>query len=103
MTYTPQKPPIAARKPVQRVHHGITFTDDYEWLRDKDDPEVIAHLQAELRQHVPGNNYPDRIADLDELGARADVSWRVHTDVITYEPFGRNPHSGSEHPNAVSA
>ncbi|MCW2523425.1 MAG: ptrB [Frankiales bacterium] len=39
--------PIAARKPVERVHHGETFVDDYEWLRDKTDPAVISYLQAE--------------------------------------------------------
>src|ERR1700709_78450 len=41
------QPPVAARKPVQRVHHGDTFVDDYEWLRDKADPEVIGYLEAE--------------------------------------------------------
>ncbi len=30
-----------------RTHHGHEFTDHYEWLRDKDDPAVIAHLEAE--------------------------------------------------------
>jgi oligopeptidase B len=40
-------PPIAARKPVERVHHGDTFIDDYEWLRNKTDPEVIGYLEAE--------------------------------------------------------
>ena len=40
-------PPVAARKPVERVHHGDTFVDDYEWLRDKADPEVIGYLEAE--------------------------------------------------------
>ncbi|MDT4980365.1 MAG: oligopeptidase, partial [Pseudonocardiales bacterium] len=39
--------PMAARKPIERVHHGDTFVDDYEWLRDKSDPEVIAYLRAE--------------------------------------------------------
>ncbi len=29
------------------VHHGETFTDDYAWLRDKSDGEVIAYLEAE--------------------------------------------------------
>jgi len=33
--------------PTVRTHHGHAFTDDYEWLRDKDDPAVIAHLRAE--------------------------------------------------------
>ncbi|OCG73875.1 S9 family peptidase [Microbacterium sediminis] len=39
--------PIAARRPVARTHHGDTFEDPYEWLRAKDDPEVIALLEAE--------------------------------------------------------
>ncbi|MFJ6653994.1 S9 family peptidase [Microbacterium sp. NPDC091313] len=39
--------PVAARVPSSRTHHGDTFDDPYEWLRDKDDPKVIAHLEAE--------------------------------------------------------
>ncbi|WP_343036489.1 S9 family peptidase [Isoptericola halotolerans] len=39
--------PAAERRPVGRTHHGHTFVDDYEWLRAKDDPEVVAHLEAE--------------------------------------------------------
>ncbi|WP_231930418.1 S9 family peptidase [Friedmanniella luteola] len=42
-------PPTADRRPHQRTHHGDTVTDHYEWLRDKEDPEVIAHLEAENR------------------------------------------------------
>jgi oligopeptidase B len=40
-------PPIAARKPLSRTHHGDTVVDDYEWLRDKSDPEVLDYLSAE--------------------------------------------------------
>lgn len=40
-------PPIAPRRPHERIVHGDVVVDDYEWLRDKDDPEVIAHLEAE--------------------------------------------------------
>ncbi|MFT4156868.1 MAG: S9 family peptidase [Microbacterium sp.] len=39
--------PIAARLPQPRTHHSDTFEDPYEWLRDKDSAEVIAHLEAE--------------------------------------------------------
>ncbi|MEV6389755.1 S9 family peptidase [Nocardia xishanensis] len=39
--------PIAKTVPTERVHHGDVFVDEYEWLRDKEDPEVISHLQAE--------------------------------------------------------
>ncbi|TFC50421.1 MULTISPECIES: S9 family peptidase [unclassified Cryobacterium] len=40
-------PPVAARKPTRRIHHNDVFVDNYEWMRDKDAPEVIAHLTAE--------------------------------------------------------
>ncbi|MEU0540077.1 S9 family peptidase [Nocardia sp. NPDC005978] len=39
--------PIAKRVPTQREHHGDVFIDEYEWLRDKDNPEVIEYLKAE--------------------------------------------------------
>ncbi len=39
--------PRAPKKPVTRSHHGRDFVDDYEWLREKESPEVIAHLEAE--------------------------------------------------------
>ncbi|MGV8872104.1 MAG: S9 family peptidase [Rhodococcus sp. (in: high G+C Gram-positive bacteria)] len=44
MTITP---PIAKKVPLERIHHGDTFIDNYEWLRAKEDPEVIAYLEAE--------------------------------------------------------
>jgi oligopeptidase B len=40
-------PPVAKKVPHERTHHGDTVVDPYEWLRDKDDPETIAHLEAE--------------------------------------------------------
>lgn len=39
--------PVAKRVEHRREHHGDVFIDHYEWLRDKADPEVIAHLEAE--------------------------------------------------------
>jgi len=41
------KPPAAARKPIERSHHGDVFVDDYEWLRDKTNTEVLDYLRAE--------------------------------------------------------
>ena len=40
-------PPVAEKRPIVRKFHGREFVDNYEWLRDKDNPEVIAHLEAE--------------------------------------------------------
>ena len=46
-------PPTAASAPVaataawQETRHGEVVTDDYRWLQKKEDPKVIAHLEAE--------------------------------------------------------
>lgn len=39
--------PIAKRVPTERVRHGDVVIEEYEWLRDKENPEVIAYLEAE--------------------------------------------------------
>ena len=43
----PTGPPVPERRPVELEAHGDVRTDDWYWLRDKDDPAVIAHLEAE--------------------------------------------------------
>jgi oligopeptidase B len=48
------QPPVAARIPVEHLLHGDLRIDDYAWLREKENPEVIHHLQAE-------NAYTDAI------------------------------------------
>src|ERR1700682_3124507 len=45
-TQTPQ-PPIARRHPVETVLHGDHRNDPYAWLREKENPDVIAYLNAE--------------------------------------------------------
>jgi oligopeptidase B len=56
-----ETPPRAAHKSARREHHGDVVLDPYEWLRQKDDPEVLEHLRAE-------NAYTDaRMAHLDGL------------------------------------
>ncbi|MFG6462618.1 S9 family peptidase [Roseateles sp. DXS20W] len=39
--------PVAAKKPRDVSIHGDRRIDDYFWLREKDQPDVQAHLQAE--------------------------------------------------------
>src|ERR1700720_624765 len=48
------KPPVARREPVETVLHGDRRVDHYAWLRHKENPEVIAYLEAE-------NAYTDAI------------------------------------------
>ncbi|NCT82050.1 MAG: S9 family peptidase [Comamonadaceae bacterium] len=40
-------PPVAAKQPRDVSVHGDRRIDDYFWLREKDNPEVQAHLKAE--------------------------------------------------------
>jgi oligopeptidase B len=46
---TPQSlsAPAARREPKQTILHGHTLVDEYAWLREKSNPEVIAYLEAE--------------------------------------------------------
>jgi oligopeptidase B len=42
-------PPDAPRRPTRLEAHGDVRVDDWHWLRDRDDPAVIAYLEAENR------------------------------------------------------
>lgn len=43
----PAEPPRARRLPKILALHGETLVDEYAWMRDRDDPDVLAHLRAE--------------------------------------------------------
>ena len=65
--------PIPAKKPQSRSFHGDTYIDDYDWLRDKENPEVIAHLNAE-------NAYAERIlTPLQPLREQIAAEIKNHT------------------------
>ncbi|PYT03573.1 MAG: oligopeptidase B, partial [Acidobacteria bacterium] len=40
-------PPVAKKIPHTTTVHGVTLSDDYFWMRDKKNPEVISYLEAE--------------------------------------------------------
>ncbi len=44
---SPSKPPIVEPRPQELVTHGDRRIDPYYWLREKENPEVIAYLEAE--------------------------------------------------------
>ncbi|KAB3519804.1 prolyl oligopeptidase family serine peptidase [Corynebacterium sp. zg254] len=41
------RPPQPKKVLHRREHHGRVFEDNYEWMREKDSPELRAHLEAE--------------------------------------------------------
>ncbi|MBT8312963.1 MAG: S9 family peptidase [Maribacter sp.] len=46
-TMTKSESPVAKKIPKELTIHGDTRVDDYYWLNDRDDAEVIAHLEKE--------------------------------------------------------
>ena len=64
MKVTPARPPVVPQRPQVLEAHGDRRVDPYYWLRDKENPEVIAYLEAE-------NAYADAVmADTTELRDR---------------------------------
>ncbi len=98
-------PPLADRRPLVRTHHGDTFVDPYEWLRDKEDPEVIAHLEAENRWTEQRTAHLDGLTDqiFGEIKARTletDLSvpsFSAHRGGGSYWYYSRTV-EGSEYP-----
>ncbi|PPF80157.1 oligopeptidase B, partial [Subtercola sp. Z020] len=103
------QPPVAPTVPFERTHHGDTLVDEYEWLRQKDDPAVIAHLTAEnaYTEQQTAHLEPLRQSVFDEIKARTqetDLSvpvrngdWWYYTRTIEGKQYGvhtRAPISG---------
>jgi oligopeptidase B len=93
-------PPLADKRPVELESHGDVRIDDYFWLNERDDPDVIAYLDAE-------NAYADSILAatsglkqrlVDEMTARIkqeDVSAPYrHGDYLYYRRY----EEGKEYP-----
>ena len=60
-------PPVARKVPVRLENHGDVRIDDYFWLRERSNPEVIAYLEAE-------NRYAERV--MAATKAQQDVLYR---------------------------
>ena len=43
------RPPVAKQIPTTFTLHGESRTDDYAWLRDRENPEVIAYLTDAMK------------------------------------------------------
>jgi oligopeptidase B len=80
-------PPVAKKLPKVDVIHGDRRHDDYAWLRQKDDPEVLAHLRAE-------NAYADAVLKPTETFREAlytEMLGRIKEDDETV-PYRRGNH-----------
>jgi oligopeptidase B len=80
-------PPVARKIPKVHTIHGDLRQDDYAWLRQKDDPEVLAYLEAE-------NTYADAVmrpTDGLRSGLYDEMLARIKEDDRTV-PYRRGAH-----------
>ena len=83
----PGAPPVAKRVPRVDLLHGDKRQDDYFWLREKSDPEVVAYLNAE-------NAYTDAVMKPTEAFQEAlytEMLARIKEDDSSV-PFRRGRH-----------
>ncbi|MEN3345575.1 MAG: oligopeptidase [Arthrobacter sp.] len=104
MTETPvqpsPQPPVAKKVPTVRAHHGDSFEDNYEWLRDKESAEVVDLLKAEnaYQEAVTAHQEPLREAIFQEIKGRTqetDLSvpyrkddWWYYTRSVEGKEYG---------------
>jgi oligopeptidase B len=67
---TPVRPPLAASRPKVLEAHGEQRIDPYYWLRERDNPEVIAYLEAE-------NAYTEGV-----MAPAADLQERLYHEIV---------------------
>lgn len=78
-------PPVAPRRPHRIEAHGDVRVDDWYWLADRDDPEVLAHLKAE---NAYADAYFEPAAALQERLFEEIKARVVETDVTSPSRHG---------------
>ncbi len=85
----PIAPPNAPRRPAVLRHEGDERVDDWYWLRERENPEVIEYLEAEnaFTKSALAHTEPVQARIFDEIVARVeetDVSAPVRKDGWEY-------------------
>src|SRR5260370_5475110 len=66
------KPPIAKKVPKEEILHGDRRVDNYFWLREKNNPEVPAYLEAE-------NSYTDSV-----MSPTAGLQSKLYDEMLSH-------------------
>lgn len=110
------EPPRAPQRPHERTHHGHTVSDPYAWMRDREDPELIAYLHAEnayadartahlapLREQL-FQEIKSRVQESDLSVPVGDGPWWYYARTIEgqqYAVHARCPRTGPDAPRPV--
>ncbi|MGB4834657.1 MAG: S9 family peptidase [Nostocoides sp.] len=96
---TEPQPPRAPRRAFERTHHGLRVSDPYAWMRDREDPELIAYLEAEnayaqeRTAHLAGlreqlfQEIKSRVQESDLSVPVADGPWWYYARTIEGEQY----------------
>ncbi|MFN8036596.1 MAG: S9 family peptidase [Acidimicrobiia bacterium] len=88
------RPPLAPRRPVTLEAHGDTRVDPWFWLRDRDNPDVRAYLEAEnaytkaMLAHTAGfqerlfREVVDRIQETDSSAPVRKAPFQYYTRTV---------------------
>ena len=116
MNPTPLTPPLAQSLPVSTTMHGDTRVDEFSWLRERDNPDVIAYIAAEnafteesLAHLAPlrsglFNEIKSRIVETDmSVPVRRGPYWYYSRTVedLNYPIFCRRPFENESIPPLV--
>jgi oligopeptidase B len=114
----PITPPSAERRPVELEAHGDVRIDDWYWLRDKDDPQVIDYLRAENSftdsatahtaqlQALLFEEMVERIEETDVSVPVRKGPWLYYHRTVEGQSYGihcRRPADGEDDPGQTSA
>ena len=66
------QPPVAKKVHTERTLNGATLTDDYAWLRERDNPDVKTYLEAE-------NTYAEQMT-----ASQAPVRQKLYDEIISH-------------------
>jgi len=88
------RPPEAKRVPTELVVHGHRRVDDYLWLHQREDPEVVAHLEAEnaytqaMTSHLEGFRktlFEEITGRIKQTDMSVPYRWRRHWYYARFE------------------
>ncbi len=105
----PLTPPHAPRRPQVLSIHGDDRVDEWYWLRNREDPEVLAHLEAEnayaeavlapaadLRERIY-DEIRSRVQETDDSAAVPDGDWQYFSRTVEGQQYAihcRRPRAG---------
>ena len=110
------QPPVARIEHTETTLHGVTLTDDYAWLRQKDNPGVAEYLEAENAyaeavmaplEALRGELYDEMLSHIQQTDMSVpfrDGAWWYYTrteEGLQYAIHCRrraNPHNGATGP-----